>query len=87
MRRRARLGLRRLTAEEVVELGQQAQAETTVLPREAAWDHVSRCLAEHGYDCVDFIRARLWLRRGRPRTYVWDAPGNPLPALVLIRES
>ncbi|HXH78171.1 MAG TPA: hypothetical protein VNJ48_06680 [Nocardioides sp.] len=34
-------------------------------------------LGEHGYDPLDAIRARYWLRRGKPANYRWDDAAFP----------
>lgn len=37
-----------------------------------AREHAEAEITERGYDLIDYIRARRWIRRGRKRTEHWD---------------
>lgn len=60
------MAVRNLTAEELVALYQSSRAAFS------SPEGLHHLLAQHGYDVVDVLRARHWLRRGRPADYVWS---------------
>lgn len=61
-----------MTAEEVVAVFQRAAAENAGASVEVHNYAVREALADCGYSPVDAIRARFWLRRGKPADYPWD---------------
>lgn len=73
MRRRLR-GDRSLTAEQLVDLYDQARATHAKGSPEVARHAVNETLRDYGYDPVDAIRARRWLRRGQPPADHWAWP-------------
>ena len=58
-RRVTRFG--RLTADELINLWNSFHLE-----------HAEAEVAAYGYDAIDVIRARRWIRRGRRRNEHWD---------------
>lgn len=67
---------RRLTAQELV----SAVAEAGLDERPDT-DALQAFLDDLGYDSLQYIRARYWLRRGRPGGYWWDDPSRPIHGL------
>lgn len=65
MRRRFR-GDRCLTPEQLALLYDQTRAQQAGASPEVARHAIAETLAEYGYDVVDAIRARRWVRRGGP---------------------
>lgn len=72
MKRRSNLD-RGLTAHEVAAIGEAAQLEHKTASYEVRNHALRRALAEIGYTPLDYIRARYWLRHGKPAGYGWDA--------------
>jgi hypothetical protein len=70
--RRRRLIRRRLTAEELDAIYRAAQNTNRHASSEVHRHAVRKALAEYGYTPLDAIRARYWLRRGKPAGYQWD---------------
>jgi hypothetical protein len=72
MRRRSNRG-RNLLADEVLAIGDAAQHEHRTASVEVRNHAVRQVLADAGYTPLDYMRARYWLRRGKPAGYRWDA--------------
>ena len=70
--RRRQNARRTLTADEVVELMHGVEANHTTASLEVRNHAVREALAEYGYTPLDGLRARFWIRRGRPADYHWD---------------
>lgn len=72
MRRRITAVASSLTAEDAVEIGSRAFRTIPLgaTPHEQA-EHVRAVLSDYGIDPVDFLRARHWIRRGKPKGYRW----------------
>jgi hypothetical protein len=75
MRRRRPRG-HDLTAEELVAVDEQARAEYANAPLKVRNQGVSEALAAYGFTSLDSIRARYWIRRGKPPDYQWYMPST-----------
>lgn len=64
----------RLTADETVALHARITEEASSLPRHAAREYVAAVLELHGTDVVKALRARRWIRSGRPPQQTWEYP-------------
>jgi hypothetical protein len=61
-----------MSAEEVAELFGKVAVEYATASSEVRTYAIHKALAEVGYTAVDVVRARYWLRRGKPAGYSWD---------------
>jgi len=73
MRRRVR-GDRSLGAEDVAAIYTREAREHARASLEVRNHAIRQALAEHGYSPLDALRARYWLRRGKPADDAWDGP-------------
>ena len=71
MRRRVR-GDRSLGAGDVAAIYTREARAHVAASLEVRNHAIRRALAEHGYTPLDALRARYWLRRGKPADYRWD---------------
>ena len=71
--RRRRAGNRRLTAEQVIGLRREVESAYAHASHEVRRHALREALAQYGYTPLDVVRARFWIRRGKPADYRWDA--------------
>lgn len=66
----------RMTARELVDAVDYSDVRSDPDP-----DALQRFLTDLGYDPVQYVRARYWLRHGQPVGYYWDEPSRPVHGL------
>jgi hypothetical protein len=61
-----------LSAEEVAALFSRVAVEYATASSEVRTYAIHKALGQFGCTAVDAVRARYWLRRGKPDGYRWD---------------